>query len=166
MRSHTEARPTHNAIMSSTSAPLLQRDSQTLTDAASRNPDFGTFSTSLDSALVPAEDLVVSRAPSRSPPAGPKHPDRSEDPSSSDQIQNLGFTETCKLYPAAIAWSAFVSLGIIMLAFDPQLLGNLYATPQFRKDFGYLYNGDVGALTAKSPFTANWNSTSSAPRGR
>lgn len=149
----------------STSAPLLQRDSQTLTDTASPSPDFGTFSASLDSALVPTEDLVL-RVPSRSPPAGPKHPDRSEDACPSDQIRNLEFIETCKLYPAAIGWSAFVSLGIIMLAFDPQLLGNLYATPQFRKDFGYLYNGDVSIPAAKAAPIANWNSTSSVPRGR
>jgi len=31
--------------------------------------------------------------------------------------------------------------GIIMTAFDPQLLGNLYATPAFQRDFGYLYEG-------------------------
>ncbi|KAK4458140.1 MFS maltose permease [Cladorrhinum samala] len=55
---------------------------------------------------------------------------------------NLTFLQACKLYPAAIGWSAFVSLGVIMLAFDPQLLGNLYATPQFQKDFGYLFDGD------------------------
>ncbi|KAF3760013.1 putative maltose permease [Cryphonectria parasitica EP155] len=54
----------------------------------------------------------------------------------------LTFREACRLYPAAIGWSAFVSLGVIMLAFDPQLLGNLYATPQFCRDFGYLYNGE------------------------
>jgi MFS transporter, SP family, general alpha glucoside:H+ symporter len=29
-----------------------------------------------------------------------------------------------------------------MTAFDPQLLGNLYATPAFQKEFGYLYNGN------------------------
>lgn len=45
---------------------------------------------------------------------------------------NLTLSEALKLYPAAIAWSAFVSIGVIMLAFDPQLLGNLYATPQFQ----------------------------------
>lgn len=45
---------------------------------------------------------------------------------------NLTFTQAVKLYPAAIGWSAFVSIGVIMLAFDPQLLGNLYATPQFQ----------------------------------
>lgn len=54
---------------------------------------------------------------------------------------SLTFTRACALYPAAIGWSVFVSLGVIMLAFDPQLLGNLYATPQFCRDFGYLYEG-------------------------
>lgn len=85
---------------------------------------------------------------------------------------NLTFLEACKLYPAAIGWSAFVSLGVIMLAFDPQLLGNLYATPQFQKDFGYLFEGDVCFLLNE------WvvenlayifffdGSTSSAPPGR
>lgn len=53
----------------------------------------------------------------------------------------LTFTQACRLYPRAIFWSAFVSLGVIMLAFDPQLLGNLYATPQFQRDFGYPYDG-------------------------
>ncbi|KAL0468822.1 MFS maltose permease [Neurospora intermedia] len=53
--------------------------------------------------------------------------------------RSLTFLQACTLYPSAILWSAFVSMGVIMLAFDPQLLGNLYAMPQFRKDFGYLY---------------------------
>ncbi|KAK3943949.1 maltose permease [Diplogelasinospora grovesii] len=55
---------------------------------------------------------------------------------------NLTFWQALKLYPAAIGWSAFVSMGVIMLAFDPQLLGNLYATPQFQGDFGYEYEGN------------------------
>lgn len=54
---------------------------------------------------------------------------------------NLSFIEALKLYPTAVAWSVFFSLGIIMTAFDPQLLGNLYATPAFQRDFGYLYEG-------------------------
>ncbi|KAK5116998.1 hypothetical protein LTR62_006719 [Meristemomyces frigidus] len=54
---------------------------------------------------------------------------------------DLCFFEALKLYPTAVFWSFFFSLGIIMTAFDPQLLGNLYATPAFQKDFGYLYNG-------------------------
>jgi MFS transporter, SP family, general alpha glucoside:H+ symporter len=59
------------------------------------------------------------------------------------QENSLSFVDAVKLYPAAVGWSAFVSIGVIMLAFDPQLLGNLYAMPQFTKDFGYEYNGEV-----------------------
>lgn len=78
----------------------------------------------------------------------------------SDQEHNLKFVEALKLYPTAVGWSLFFSLGydhriegssscvlttvlrIIMTAFDPQLLGNLYATPAFQRDFGYLYEGE------------------------
>lgn len=56
--------------------------------------------------------------------------------------QDLSFIEAVKIYPKAIGWSAFVSMGVIMLAFDPQLLGNLYSMPQFQRDFGYLYQGE------------------------
>lgn len=58
-----------------------------------------------------------------------------------DIEHNLTFYESLKLYPTAIGWSIFFSLGVIMTAFDPQLLGNLYATPAFQRDFGYLYEG-------------------------
>lgn len=54
----------------------------------------------------------------------------------------MTFFEAVRLYPGAVGWSIFFSLGIIMTAFDPQLLGNLYATPAFQKDFGYLFEGD------------------------
>ncbi|KAH7102200.1 general substrate transporter [Auriculariales sp. MPI-PUGE-AT-0066] len=54
----------------------------------------------------------------------------------------MTFREALRLYPKAIFWSAYVSIGVIMLAFDPQLIGNLYATPQFQKDFGHLYQGE------------------------
>ena len=83
----------------------------------------------------------------------------------------MTFWEGVKLYPACVGWSIFFSMGIIMTAFDPQLLGTLYATPAFQKDFGYLFEGSyiisapwqiglgmgnpigqvVGALTASYP---------------
>ena len=63
----------------------------------------------------------------------------------------LTFAEAVKLYPKAMAWSAYVSIGVIMLAFDPQLLGNLYSTPQFARDFGYKYKGEVRTTTCPSP---------------
>lgn len=56
---------------------------------------------------------------------------------------SMTFRESLKLYPKAIFWSAYVSIGVIMLAFDPQLIGNLYGTPQFKKDFGHLFDGKV-----------------------
>lgn len=66
----------------------------------------------------------------------------------------LTFLEALKCYPKAIGWSMYFSLGVIMLcecmcpckrhdtanaveAFDPQLIGNLYAMPAFQRDFGY-----------------------------
>ncbi|KAI0555873.1 sugar porter family MFS transporter [Xylaria curta] len=49
---------------------------------------------------------------------------------------SLSFWEAVKLYPTAVGWSAFVSIGVIMLAFDPQIVGNMFAIPQFKKDFG------------------------------
>lgn len=53
----------------------------------------------------------------------------------------MTFFEGVKLYPTCVGWSIFFSLGVIMTAFDPQLLGNLYATEAFQKDFGYLFEG-------------------------
>ncbi|OQV09271.1 hypothetical protein CLAIMM_13407 [Cladophialophora immunda] len=58
-----------------------------------------------------------------------------------DKEHRHSFWEAVRLYPAAVGWSLFFSLGVIMCAFDPQLLGQLYATPAFQRDFGYLYDG-------------------------
>lgn len=55
---------------------------------------------------------------------------------------NMTPWQALKTHPTAAAWSVFFSLGTIMTAFDPQLLGNLYATPAFQRDFGYKYKGD------------------------
>ncbi|EQL01353.1 maltose permease [Ophiocordyceps sinensis CO18] len=68
------------------------------------------------------------------PSAGPGDP--------TDTEQQLGFLEAVRLYPRAIAWSAFFSLGVISTAFDQQLVGSLYAAPQFRRDFGYQHGGE------------------------
>lgn len=54
----------------------------------------------------------------------------------------LTFWKAIKHYPKAIGWSMYFSLGVIMLSYDPQLLGNLYAMPAFQKDFGYMFNGE------------------------
>ncbi|CAK7199396.1 hypothetical protein SEUCBS139899_002075 [Sporothrix eucalyptigena] len=56
--------------------------------------------------------------------------------------EQLTFHQALKTHTKAIAWSAYVSVGVIMLAFDPQLLGNLYAITQFATDFGQLVDGE------------------------
>jgi hypothetical protein len=58
-----------------------------------------------------------------------------------DIEHRMTVTEGFKIYPKAIGWSMFFSLGVIMTGFDPQLLGSLYAEPAFQRDFGYLYQG-------------------------
>lgn len=68
--------------------------------------------------------------------------DGSEPPQAHEQEHELSFLQALKLYPTAVFWSVFFSLGVIMTAFDPQLLGNLYATPAFQRDFGYLFEGE------------------------
>ncbi|KAJ9636654.1 hypothetical protein H2204_005254 [Knufia peltigerae] len=67
---------------------------------------------------------------------------RAEARIAADEEHGRGFWQSARLYPSAVFWSLFFSLGVIMCAFDPQLLGQLYATPKFQKDFGYLYKGN------------------------
>ncbi|KAI0020418.1 general substrate transporter [Xylariomycetidae sp. FL0641] len=60
----------------------------------------------------------------------------------------LGLWDAVRQYPTAVGWSAFVSLGVIMAAFDPQLIGNMFAIPQFKKDFGYMREGGEYVIPA------------------
>lgn len=49
--------------------------------------------------------------------------------------------EVITLYRGAILWSVFFCIGQLMTAFDPQVMGNLFAIPAFQNDFGYLFDG-------------------------
>lgn len=75
--------------------------------------------------------------------------------------QNLSSLDAAMLYWKAIGWTVFFSLGVVMLAFDPMLLGNLYAMPAFQREFGIVYgNGYI--------IPANWQSALSlgSPAGQ
>jgi MFS transporter, SP family, general alpha glucoside:H+ symporter len=65
-----------------------------------------------------------------------------------DAEHKMSLWEALHLYPTAIGWSVFFSLGVVMTAFDPQLLGALYAMPAFKRDFGYKYNGHDYVISA------------------
>lgn len=49
---------------------------------------------------------------------------------------SLSIIQALCLYPKALGWAAYFALGVIMVAFDPQLIGQLIATPAFQRDFG------------------------------
>ena len=49
--------------------------------------------------------------------------------------------QAISLYRGAAFWSVFFCMGQLMTAFDPQVMGNLFAMPTFQKDFGYLFDG-------------------------
>ncbi|WAO91217.1 MFS domain-containing protein [Fusarium falciforme] len=55
---------------------------------------------------------------------------------------SLGFWQALRLYPKAIGWAAYFSLGIIVTAFDPQLIGQLIATPAFQRAYGREHDGE------------------------
>ncbi|CAG8952835.1 hypothetical protein HYFRA_00007548 [Hymenoscyphus fraxineus] len=55
--------------------------------------------------------------------------------------RQLTLLTALKLYPKSVFWSAFFSMGVITTAFYTQLLGSLFATPAFQRDFGYLFEG-------------------------
>ena len=55
---------------------------------------------------------------------------------------SLTFLRAISLYRGAIFWSAFFCIGQLMTAFDPQVMGNLFAMPAFQRDFGYSFEGE------------------------
>lgn len=131
---------------------------------ASRSPSgYGTFSTSAEHAANaegvvgtnahPSESLVStsSNAAAAMTKQGDSKASADIEPSDHQTLNEaiehehaLTFWEAVRLYPTAVGWSAFVSIGVIMLAFDPQIVGNMFAIPQFKKDFGTEHaNGEV-----------------------
>lgn len=54
----------------------------------------------------------------------------------------LGIWKSFTRYPWASAWCVYACFTIILLSFDVQAAGAVVGIPQFRKDFGYEFNGD------------------------
>jgi len=53
----------------------------------------------------------------------------------------LGTWEALKIYRKGAFWSMFISLSIIMRAYDIEIMGNFYALPAFQNHFGIFYEG-------------------------
>lgn len=54
---------------------------------------------------------------------------------------DLGTWESFKIYWRGAFWSMFISLSIIMRAYDIEIMGNFYALPAFQNHFGTYYKG-------------------------
>ncbi|KAF2134291.1 maltose permease MAL61 [Dothidotthia symphoricarpi CBS 119687] len=54
----------------------------------------------------------------------------------SESERNMTLLQGIRLYPKAVAWSAFLSAAIIMEGFDKVLINSLYAVPAFKERFG------------------------------
>jgi hypothetical protein len=53
----------------------------------------------------------------------------------------MGSWEALKVYRRGAFWSMFISLSIIMRAYDIEIMGNFYALPAFQQHFGIFYKG-------------------------
>lgn len=73
-----------------------------------------------------------------------------------DQLAHLALQEdhqtsklqTIKTNPWAFAWCLFAVWTVLLVSFENQASGNILGIPEFRKDFGTLFNGDY-VLSAK-----------------
>ncbi|KAI1780363.1 putative maltose permease [Hypoxylon cercidicola] len=104
----------------------------------------GVSSNSTDASRVTHLDRTATMA-TRDDEAPTKTGGRDTDVALAEAIEHereLSFWQAAKLYPKAVGWSAFVSIGVIMLAFDPQIIGNMFAMPQFQRDFGFELDGE------------------------
>lgn len=63
-------------------------------------------------------------------------------PLTSLEEHEVGILQSFVKYPWACAWSAYAAFTIILLSFDAQASSSVIGIPQFRRDFGYLYEGE------------------------
>ncbi|KAJ5812311.1 hypothetical protein N7474_008612 [Penicillium riverlandense] len=61
----------------------------------------------------------------------------------------LGYWEAFVIYRKGALWSMFISLSIIMRAYDIEITGNFYALPAFQQHFGVYYEGHGWQIPAK-----------------
>ena len=53
----------------------------------------------------------------------------------------LGKLRSIREYPLATLWSLYAVWCVLLVSFENQAAGNIIGVPEFRKDFGYAYDG-------------------------
>ncbi|TPX10392.1 uncharacterized protein E0L32_008611 [Thyridium curvatum] len=71
----------------------------------------------------------------------------------SEDEHHTTFLQAVKRYPKAVAWSAAVSLCIIMDGFDVALMGSLFGFPAFQRKYGHQV-GNTGKYTLDAQWQA------------
>lgn len=56
--------------------------------------------------------------------------------------------QAIKRYPLAFAWCLFAVWTVLLVSFENQASGNVLGIPEFRKDFGFYFEGNY-VLSAK-----------------
>jgi MFS transporter, SP family, general alpha glucoside:H+ symporter len=54
----------------------------------------------------------------------------------------LGKIESLKRYPWASLWCIYAVWCVLLVSFENQASGNILSIPEFRKDFGSVFEGD------------------------
>jgi hypothetical protein len=60
-------------------------------------------------------------------------------PVTTGKSPELTTSESLRSHPASVGWSIFFSIGIMVSGVNAQIIGGLFATPAFQRDFGYFY---------------------------
>ncbi len=54
----------------------------------------------------------------------------------------IGKRESFRRYPVTCFWCMYAVWCVLLVSFENQASGNILGIPEFRKDFGYFFNGD------------------------
>lgn len=58
-----------------------------------------------------------------------------------EEEHELGKLASLRKFPLASLWSLYAVWCMLLVSFENQAAGNIISIPEFRKDFGYAYQG-------------------------
>ncbi|OKL57189.1 hypothetical protein UA08_07333 [Talaromyces atroroseus] len=59
-----------------------------------------------------------------------------------EKEHELGFWEAVRLYQPAVLWCLVINIAVVLKGFDGALVGSIVGLTPFKKQFGYMYNGE------------------------
>ncbi|KAF8861093.1 maltose permease [Acephala macrosclerotiorum] len=71
-----------------------------------------------------------------------KSPEHAAIVADTEEEHNLTFSQICKNHPMLIWWAFFYAMSAVGWGFDAQVNGAMISVASFRRDFGYIYQGE------------------------